>query len=183
MDIGAYCKIEELEHFLKENDIEIKRLRGIRLMSQETLVSEKNIIELIEKDKRNYLTNWLQQHNDCWWSSRKSLKKHKAFIYGNKHGKKEIIGYDFSKVHGKDRKHIKFAWKKIEKRYRSQFEMFNQFVGKNVMMVHARQGGGNRPWYPIDTNHPMYLCDVDDAFDNTYCDIYYDLDKGVKHDL
>ena len=60
--------------------------------------------------------------------------------------------------------------------------MFNSYVGKDVLYVHARQGGGNRDYYPIDTKHPMYLSDCDDYWDSTYCDIYYDLGKGKIED-
>lgn len=183
MDLYAYSQIEDLEHLLVDNNIVISRLRGLRLMSQEEIIPEENIIKSIEEEKKDYLINWLKQHSDLFWSSENENKRHEAFIYGkNEDGEEEIVGYDFSKVHGKDRNHIKYEWKKIEKAFRSQYEMFNSFVGKNVLMVHARQGGGNRPWYPIDTKHPMYICDIDDAWDSTYCDIYYDLDKGTQND-
>lgn len=182
MDLYAYAQIGGLEHLLEENKIEIKRLRGLRLMTDQEPVTEEEANERIEHEKLEYAVNWLRQHSDCCWSSRYMYKHHKAFIYGkpDENGDREVVAIDFSKVHGKTRKHIKFAWKKIVKAYHAQYDMWNEYVGKNVLYVHARQGGGNRPWYPIDTKHPMYLNDVDDAWDCTYCDIYYDLDKAVK---
>ena len=35
MDLYAYAQIDELEEIMKANDIEVPRLRGVRLMSQE----------------------------------------------------------------------------------------------------------------------------------------------------
>ena len=181
MDLYAYSKIEDLGKILEVNKIDIPRLRGLRLMKEDEKVSEKEIQEMIENEKKQAVINWLQQHSENVWDSRYEKKRHKAFIYGiNEWGERGPVDYDFSKIHGKDRKFLKYKFKKIEKAYREQYEMFNSFVGKDVLMVHARQGGWNRPYYPIDTTHPMYLCDVDDAWDCTYCDIYYDLTKGVK---
>ena len=36
MDLYAYTQIDELEEIMKANDIEVPRLRGLRLMSKET---------------------------------------------------------------------------------------------------------------------------------------------------
>ena len=176
MDLGAYSQIDKLSNLLTKNKIEITRLRGLRLMKEEKPISDEELEEVIKEQKKEYLINWLKQHSDCCWDSRKDKNNHPAFIYGENN---EVVDYDFSKVHGEDRKHIKFRWKNIEKEYTAQFEMFNRYAGKNVLYVHARQGGGNRFYYPIDTKHPMYLDDIDDAFDSTYCDIYYDLDKEI----
>ena len=177
MDLYAYSQIDKYQKILEDNKIEIMRLRGIRLMKDEELVTEDNIKECLENDNLCILVNWLQQHSDDFWSSEHADDDHEAFIWDEKH--ENVIDYDFKKVHGADRKAIKYRWAKNEKAVRKQFELFNKYVGQNVLYVHARQGGGNRKWCPIDTKHPMYLADVDDAFDATYCDIYYDLDKAV----
>lgn len=185
MDIGSYMQIDDLKYLLKENHIEIQRLRGLRLMKEEELISNEQLKKEVKEAKKDYAIEWLRQHSDSMWcSTNAQYCHHKSFICKtNEDGKKEVIDVDFTKVHGEDRKHIKFIWKKIEAAYTNQYEMFNKYVGKNVLYVHARQGGNNRDWYPIDTKHPMYLDDVDDAFDNTYCDIYYDLDKGAKNEI
>lgn len=110
MDLYAYAQIEDLEKYLKDNNIEVPRLRGLRLMKEEKLIEP-------------------QQIND------------------------------------------------------TEYALFNEYVGKNVLYVHARIGGGNRDYYAEDwekiRKHPLYLADCDDCFDTTYCDIYYDLDKAV----
>ena len=35
MDLFAYSQIDDFDHLLEDNNIEIPRLRGVRLMSQE----------------------------------------------------------------------------------------------------------------------------------------------------
>ena len=178
MDLGAYRQIEDLQHYLDENNIDIQRLRGLRLMKDEEIITEEDIQERLKEDKLGILVNWLQQHSDTCWSSEHADDDHPAFIWDEKH--EEVIDYNFKKVHGAERQAIKYRWEKNERNVRKQFELFNKYVGQDVLYVHARQGGGNRKHYPIDTKHPMYLADVDDAFDATYCDIYYDLSKAAK---
>lgn len=176
MDLTAYSQIEDLKHFLQDNKINIPRLRGLRLMKDEEVVTEKEILDLIEIEKREYAINWLKQHCDWCWSSDKENKRHKAFIYGkNEIGEKDIIKIDFSKVHGKDRKHIKYHWKLIVRAFNAQYEVWNRYVGKNVLYVHAKKGSDS----DIDKTHRMFLEIVDDAWDGNYCDIYYDLDSRV----
>lgn len=180
MDLYAYAQIEKYQKILDDNQIKIARLRGLRLMKEEELITDEDIQKRISEEKTDYAVDWLRQHCDWCWSSTKADKRHKSFVYGkDENGERTVIGVDFSKVHGKDRKHIKHHWKMIRKAFTDQYEMWNRYVGKNVLYVHARQGGGNRSWYPIDTSHPMYLEDIDDAWDKTYCDIYYDLEKAL----
>lgn len=183
MDLYAYAQIEDLEHYLKDNDIFVPRLRGLRLMKEETSISKEDIQKAIKEAKKNYLVEWLQQHDDWYWSSTKADRKHPAFIYGrDEDSNKVIVDYDFSKVHGKDRKHIKLNWKYIEKRYNTNYSLFNKFAGQDVLYVHSRIGGGNREYYNDDwttiKKHSLYLGDCDDIFDTTYCDIYFKLIKG-----
>ena len=39
MDLYAYSQIENLKQYLKDNNIEVPRLRGLRLMKKEEIVS------------------------------------------------------------------------------------------------------------------------------------------------
>ena len=68
-------------------------------------------------------------------------------------------------------KRYKMALKRIKK----QYNMFNKYVGKNVLCVHAQLGGGF--WDAFEMNklvkHPLYLERVDDYFNTTCCDIYF----------
>lgn len=185
MDLYAYSQIEILEDILKEINVEIRRLRGLRLMAKEEVVSKEKIEEIIKSQKVSAVEQWLKQHEwDCW-SSSKDNKWHPAFkekkvirTCGDEEWTDyEVVDYDFSKIHGKDRKELKFKFKKIEREVKAEFNMFNKFVGTNTLYVHARQGGGNRDWYGMDkiAKHPRWLGDVDDCYDGTYCDIYFDL--------
>lgn len=185
MDLGAYSNIEKLKNILIDNNIEIQRLRGIRLMKKEKKVPLKHIEEIIKNIKLDNAIHWLRQHDWDSWSSWKDEVVRKSFIIKkveNEEGEfeKQIVGIDWSKVNRKDRNTIKLKNNEDEKRVRECFDMFNKYVGKNVLYIHARQGGGNRLHYPINTQHPMYLSDCDDFNDSTYCDIYYDLTKAKK---
>ena len=181
MDLYAYSQIGDLEHLLEENKIDIPRLRGLRLMSDEKIITDEEMKERIAEEQKEYAINWLKQHEDNCWCSWKDKKNHKAFIYGkDENGDRVVVAINFSKVHGKDRKHIKHHWKMIRKAFTDQYKMWNKYVGKNVLYVHARLGSTNWSDYKIDENHPMFLEYIDDAWDTSYCDIYYDLDmKGA----
>ena len=64
----------------------------------------------------------------------------------------------------------------LKKQGNKQQELWNKYCGKDVLFIHARQGGGNREYYMPDVQkHPRYLDDVDDSYDCTYCDIYVDI--------
>lgn len=188
MDLGAYAQINTLDGVLNAVGVTIYRLRGLRLMKFEELITQEEIDEQINHEKVQTVETWLKQHSFGTWSSWKDDKRHLAFIY-DKDG--DVIDYDFSKVHGKDRKIIKFEFKKLNKKYKAQFDLFNKYVGKNVLYVHARQGGLNRAYCEMAEveKHPRWLGDIDDAWDCTYCDIYFNLDgldidyKKIKKEL
>lgn len=185
MDLYAYSQIEILDGILKDLNIEIRRLRGLRLMKDEKAVSSEKIEKIINDNKLYAVKQWLQQK--CWdgWSSTRDNRTHPAL----KMVKEKVecgdevwfelkpVSYDFSKIHGKDRKALKFRFKQIEREVKSQMELFNKYIGTNTLYVHARQGGGNRYYYGMVelVKNPRYLADVDDCFDGTYCDIYFDL--------
>ena len=185
MDLYAYNQIENLEQILTENNIEISRLRGLRLMKKEEPITSEEIENIINNTKLENAIRWLKQRSWDFWSSSKDDKVHEAFIYktvpdeyNEGEFERKIVAIDWSKVNRKDRNTIKLKNREDENRIRTNINMFNSYVGKDVLYVHARQGGGNRDYYPIDTKHPMYLSDCDDYWDSTYCDIYYDLTKA-----
>jgi hypothetical protein len=49
MDLYAYSQIDDLKKYLEENNINVPRLRGLRLMKDEEPVSEEKIKEDAEK--------------------------------------------------------------------------------------------------------------------------------------
>ena len=55
MDLGAYAQIGDLTKIAEENGIEVPRLRGYRLMSEETPINYKDWCENIEIDICNNL--------------------------------------------------------------------------------------------------------------------------------
>lgn len=182
MDMSAYIFMQgiDTEKLLKQLNIEIMRLRGIRFMQAEEKIPEEKIQKIIKEQKVLAVVTYLRQHSwDCWTSTQeeRNLKK-PAFIWGiNEYGERDVIDYDFSKIHGKNRRALKLRFKQIERDVKAQFNMFNKYAGKQVLYIHARQGGGNRDWCRMDlvAKHPLYLGDVDDCYDGTYCDIYYDI--------
>lgn len=180
MDLGAYALMYSIntDKLLNDLNINIERLRGIRFMINEEKISKKNIEDIIKDQKTEAVETWLKQKSWTYSCSANDYKEHPAFIKGvNEFGRKTIIDYDFSKVHGKNRKILKFKFKQIEKAVKTQFNLFNKYVGKNVLYIHARQGGYNRQWCGTNklAQHPLYLGDIDDYYDDTYCDIYFDI--------
>ena len=187
MNLSAYSKIVDLGSILNDIDVDIVRLRGLELMEFNKRISEEEIKEEIEAAKKSAAERWLNQH--CWtgFSTWKNHYRPKALIYNSED---EVVGYDFKKIHGKDRKILKFKFKQLEKAIHSQYNLFNDYCGKKVLYVHARQGGCNRNYCGMNeiSKHPLYLEDVDDSFDNTYCDIYFDIsnidiDNYINNDI
>lgn len=175
MDLYAYNQIDELSKIAKDNNIEVPRLRGYRLMKDEEPVSAeelKRIMKDCEFDvcERLCCTRPFWNPNSCCleFSSRTDyIEKY----YLNRTTKE--IRWD--RIHGWKRKTLKFEIKKKKRRIQKQFDMYNKYAGKaNVLCIHARIGGGNWHYFggPELTKQPWFIEKVDDCYDNTYCDIY-----------
>lgn len=195
MDLYAYSQIEDLEDILKDLNIAVPRLRGVRLMKISKPVSQEEIEKRIKEIKVKNCVQWLRERSWNCWSSWNENKKHPSFIYGkvfNEYTEEyeiEVIDIDYSKIKRKDRNIIKLKNKEDETRIRKDFELWNKYCGKDVLYVHTRAGGGNRIWCRTDEvkQHPLYLDDCDDSFDSTYFTIYFDitgvdLSKYLKKD-
>lgn len=177
MDLGAYANIDNLEEVMKANNIEVPRLRGLRLMGNEQPVSKNDISETAEINGL-----WECQNACCskfkWnvslveYSSktREIEKKYLVFENGN------IVDIRWDKVHGKKRKLFKYNMRKAKQRVEKQYALWNKYAGRNdVLYIHARIGGGNWNWYDCDEvikAQPWFLDVIEDAFDCTYVDIY-----------
>ena len=181
MDLFAYSQIDNLSDLLSANGISIPRLRGIRKMSEEkccdlTFDYERACAEA---------AYWLIHLVPAWDTT--------SCIGGNDHAMDYLnyycnYSYDekgdktwyptsvrWDRLHGKHRKLVKFEAKKKIRAERLQYETFNKYVGRDdVLMVHARIGGGNWEYYggPELAKQPWFIEKVDDSYDNTYCDIY-----------
>lgn len=191
MDLEAYCQIPRFEEFMKENNIEIPRLRGYRYMGEEQMVSESDIQDSIRKQH-----GWVLEHFVCsvprfnpfansWCYSSETYRLKKKYLirepveyefHGQKHIFDRTVGIRWDLIHGKRRKRLKYALKLAARDVRRQFETFNKYVGCNdVFMIHARIGGRNWEAYDAHVNvatQPWFIEKVDDYFDSTYCDIY-----------
>lgn len=201
MDLYAYSQMDDLSDILASTGIEIPRLRGLRLMANETKMTKeelkKTIHEMVEGEMSRIIENLVRSSPEwcvdatCTVYNRETDRKVKKYIRKEKRkvvdedGKertKTVSYVRWDRLHGKRRKTAKFAIKKIAKRIQATMETFNQYAGReDVLYVHARIGGGNWEYYggPEVAKHPAFLEKVDDWFDETYCDIYLKVDKEV----
>lgn len=171
MDLGAYIQIEELESLLTANDIHIPRLRGLRLMREETPLSDEVIQEQL-----NYELGWAAE--SMFWNSHLARK---YLIFEKDGDLKTFRGVRWDLLHGKRRKNIKLTLKHQAQRVYRNRNTFNQYCGQdNVLYIYARIGGRNWNEYggPDLERQPWFLCKVDDSFDDTYCDIYTKVDTS-----
>lgn len=176
MDLGAYAQIETLEHIMKENGIEVPRLRGLRLMKTQKPIPK-------EEMEKEILYNGLFcceqaccsdfKYDAGWseWSWRTERIRLKYITYDKN---KNATGIKWRNIHGKKRKLFKYIMKKERKKVYKNSLLFNKYCGRDdVLYIHARIGGGNWPYYRGEVEHqPWFIEKIDDAFDNTYCDIY-----------
>ena len=156
MDLGAFVNIENLQRLADANGVAVPRLRGYRLMQNETEVDEEDVSEII--------------HNLEVWECT-NLFGDKYIQDSNENGKR--IRWEL--LHGKRRKILKFAAKKRRKRAIEQYSSFNKYAGQSgVLYIHARIGGPNWNRYggPDLEKTSWFIEKVDDCFDSTYCDIY-----------
>lgn len=174
MDLGAYVQIDELEKLMTEHGIEVPRLRGLRLMKQEIPVTKDEI------DENAYgIGIWnceclcMQDFGKSYWveMSERTDRIIDKYMTKDEHG---TNGIKWDKVHGKKRKMFKWELRKAKRRVKEQMETFNKYCGQDVLYIHARIGGNNWKYYDGEKlrGEPWFLEKVDDAFDNTYCDIY-----------
>lgn len=176
MDLYAFSQIGDLNKVMKDNGIEVPRLRGIRFMKDETQVS---LLEVFTIEDEVYVAENLicarpsfSLNPFIFECSGRTRKLRQYYLV--KDEKDNNVGIRWDRIHGRKRKNLKFAIKKSRRRYEKQYSIFNKYVGRDdVLYVHARIGGGNWPSYhsEVDTQ-PWFIEKVDDAFDSTYCDIY-----------
>lgn len=175
MDLGAFKQIESLGNILVKQQIEIPRLRGLRLMKDEKPVTKKEIDEMVNEEILHIVEGIIEQNSLNIWSSLKYDTRNDILIRDKD---RKVIGYRWNKIHGKKRKWIKSEIKKAKKNYNIQYDLWNKFAGKNVLYVHARLGDYNWNYCDGDNiikKHKDFLEKCDDAWDCTYCDIYFEI--------
>ena len=187
MDLGAYAQIDVLEYIMKDNNIEIPRLRGLRLMKDEKPVSKEELLDMAKKEGLSRCAELCRSLPPFDWNSSVSeLSDRTDFIteYYLELPKYENGGYNhldpiavrWNRVHGKKRKAFKYVIKKAKKEVFKQYEMWNKYCGRDdVLYIHCRLGAGNWDYYrgwEIIESQPWFLDRVEDYFDCTYLDIY-----------
>jgi hypothetical protein len=172
MDLGAYNNIDSIQHIAAKNGIEVPRLRGYRLMSNEDpLDITENTIKWVEQ---NCIINlcysypyWSEYTFSYMYDDVGDSRLHKYYDKDSKQIRWNLI-------HGKKRKVLKTYIHNELKRVKAQYDMFNKYIGRDdILYIHARIGGNNWAYYHkyVDTK-PWFIEKVDDAGDSTYCDIY-----------
>ena len=177
MDLGAYANIESLNEIMKINDIDVPRLRGLRLMKDEepiTMAKLEDTWEWIGISKCEGLCeNGFKMNGNLFELSDRTDKIKNKYLVKDKNN--HPIGIKWDKVHGKKRKLFKYEMRKAKERVLKQYEIFNKYCGMDdILYIHARIGGHNWEYYQGDelAKQSWFLEKVDDAFDSTYCDIY-----------
>lgn len=178
MDLGAYANIENLSAIASANGINIPRLRGYRLMAEEMpVIKEELEMEIYHQTLSCIEDMLLEMASGCYEISartRRLIRKHMIL-----ESEFVPIGIRWERLHGKRRKKAKYLVKKVAKTVSAQYNMFNKYCGRDdVLYIHARIGGAN--WIPYGgktiEKEPWFIEKIDDAFDNTYCDIYARID-------
>ena len=183
MDIGAYAQIEDLSYIAKENNINISRVRGYRLMKNEyePIIINNEDLYFLEKSCVEELIFGIPKFAInpvaiSYYISSKNNKLSKYYDIKNNEIK-------WNKIHGKFRRHLKYKLKSEFKRIRNARDTFNKYIKRDdVLYIHAKLGTAN--WSDIDhtyyKNEPWYLDSVDDMWDSVYCDIYAKIDPTTK---
>lgn len=174
MDLGAYVNIDNLSKIVETNSINVPRLRGYRLMSEEKPLTEEEIQEAVTVAVR-YLYERM-----CQCIPKFTLHPwYREFSYETDIVMRKFLDENgelrWNLIHGKRRKNIKFAIKKQKEKVRKQYETWNKYAErKDVLYIHARIGGNNWLYYGGDEieKQSWFLEKVDDYYDSTYCDIY-----------
>lgn len=182
MDLGAYIQIKDLDEVMKENGIYVPRLRGLRLMRDESPLSEETINEVgfshALYECENIVTHkyiGLGMFSTGLFGEERKKRLKKYFRYDDPENDWMPTSIKWDAVHGKKRKMFKYAIKYNKREAKKQFDMFNKYCGRDdVLYIHAKQGRDN--WSSTDyrdlEKEPWYLDAVEDSFDSVYCDIY-----------
>lgn len=187
MDLYAYSQIDTLEEIMKNNNINVPRLRGLLLMKDEVPFSREDFEKMCKNAELNTVKRLCRARP--YWSRKPYVHSYNLwtdylvsyYISDNKRGDEDgHVRWD--RIHGWKRRVAKFEIKKKKRRIREQLEMFNKYAGRDdVLYIHARIGGNNWKYYDGDNTiakEPWFLGKVDDRWDSTYCDIYAKIDPS-----
>ena len=179
MDLYAYAQIGDLEGIAKENGISVPRLRGYRLMANQKPNTQEDIEDILTiaelricEDGCESIPRFSTTPFCYEYGPRTRQLKKKYLIYDDTN---HLIGFRWDRLHGKNRRNLRFAVKKAKKKYLESVKAWNRYAGDpSVLYIHARIGGMNWLAYDGDkiSKQPWFIEKVDDPYDDTYCDIY-----------
>lgn len=189
MDLGAYTQIDYLDALVKANGIDIPRLRGHRLMSEEEPVSQEEIKALFKYCAIQAVKDLCE--SDPFWDAKSFISDYdsrtkrlcKYYLVKDKDGRYVDIRWD--RIHGWKRKILKFEIKKDKRSIQKQYDMWNKYAGQEgVLYIHSRMGGNNWKYWDTEKkrklmSQPWFLDRVDDHWDSTYCDFYARVDTNL----
>ena len=174
MDLYAYTQIGDLKSIAEANGIDVPRLRGYRLMSEEEPLTTEEMREIEHNLVKEVYTRGCCSvprfdPDSCmieFSSETDRIRRHYLTPDGE---------LRWELIHGKPRRRMKFAVRKMKKAVLAENEAWNRYAGReDVLYIHTRIGGRNWAEYNGDElrKQPWFLEKVDDAFDETYCSIY-----------
>lgn len=187
MDLGAYVNIDVLDKIAEKNGISVPRLRGYRLMREEKPADLKKIINVNEIAVNAVTllceaTPYWSAHPDWYECNELSdVRKQWYLTEGvDEDGWKHFVDVRWDRIHGRKRKILKTLIHNEVQAYKKQYEVWNRYAGKdNILYIHARIGGGNWSYYHDSVDKQSWFIEkVDDAWDNTYCDIYAHIEEN-----
>lgn len=190
MDLQAYMQIEDLSPILKENNIDIPRLRGIDLCVTMTPWTKEDIDNCVRD-----LEFWCCEGLCCsdpfwnpnsWVSTSSEWTDHLRHYYMEYHSDSDskVDGWTairWDRIHGWKRKVLKTYIHNRKTELLKYVEKYNSYCGReDLIRVHSRMGGNNWAWDDADwikhrneiVSAPWFVDRVDDWFDDTYCDFY-----------
>lgn len=178
MDLIAYMQIDDLQSVLDTNGIAVPRLRGLRLMKDETVYTteeiNKNITDAVYNSYDDTLSSYPVGSLEPLWieSSERTNRMLKRYTtYKDYH----VTEVKWNKIHGKLRKAMKYHAKHAAKRMSGSLAMWNKYAGRDdVIYIHAKLGSTNwsdTTWKNL-AREPWFLDGEDDPSDRAYCNIY-----------
>ena len=194
MDLGAYAQIDILDKIMEDNNIDIPRLRGLRLMKDEKPLTKAEREEVIKDDIMWEVQSLIRGCPKWDWNSCVTEYSSKTDAFCDyylwydidEYGCHNYIDICWDRIHGKKRKACKYVIKKVKKRVKKQFDMWNKYAGRDdILYIHARLGSGNWGGYDCDRivkGQPWYLDHCEDHFDCTYVDIYAKIKESEGDD-
>ena len=190
MDLGAFVRIRGMKQLADLNEINVPRTRGYRWMAAEKPVTEEEMADLRERietltcddaPRTEPMFSLSPMYTEFSLRTSKLVSQYmdvseKEVTDGNgRKYKRRVVKPDWNKITGQDAENLKIMLRNAVEQLEEQYSLFNEYAGKEgVLYVHARIGTKNGTKYKWTDlmDKPWFIAGTDDAFDDTYCDIY-----------